>query len=872
MREWLWRLRAMWRRDREAEARAEELQTHYDMALDEARGRGLDDTAAAREARRRAGTVADAAVSTHESLGIRWLDGAAHDLRAASRALRRDRGFSGVTVAVLGSSVAVATLVFIVADAVLLRPLPYPEPDRLIRIYDTSVRSPKFPVSIGHFEAYRDSARTLEGIALYTGRDLELAGDGQRPVRLTGVAVTDGFFALLGTAPLWGRDFTREEVRTGARVAILNHALWRERFQADPGIIGRAVRLDRETWTVTGVLPPGVAHVGGEYRSPRFGDTVDVWTPLQTDGSDGMRLASHYCNALGRLGPGRSLDEAGADLQALAAASSATYPDFGTWTATLAPLAPEITGRVRPAVTLLAAAGLLVLLVACTNIAGLCVARGLARRDEQAVRTALGANRWHLIRVALAENLLVGAVASLVGLVGAAVLAPALARVLPIDFVRIGPMSMTWRSAAVAIGIGVSASLLAALFAPRTPSMTGSRRTTADLRGRRIRTVLVAAEMALAGLLCAGTILLWQSARHIESLDHGFSTDDVLTFQVTLPQVGEPAPGAMGRRIEAMRQALVAVPSVTHAGVTTNLPWSGYDENAGYRIVGRDAPEDDSHAVRFQAASPGYVDATGMRILEGRGFDPARDAFDQPKTILLNDAAARRDFPNGDAVGARVQMFGAEREVVGVVRGLRDHPTLPEVEPAIWFPLTQVEFPRVFAAVRTNGADPLAIVPAVRAAVQAVDSELALADVQTLETHAGAALAAQRAALFLFEVFALLALGLAAAGLYGLLGYLVQQRRKEFGIRAAIGATRNDLAVVVIRDGLRTAMAGTLACLVAMPFAGRLMASVVFGASPTDPAVFLGTPLVLLGAACLAAAAPALGVSRDVDVSTLREN
>ena len=423
------------------------------------------------------------------------------------------------------------------------------------------------------------------------------------------------------------------------------------------------------------------------------------------------------------------------------------------------------------------------------------------------------------------------------------------------------------------MSVAIGAVLIATLLAAGSSSdIAATGRVTMGRRTRRLRTALVVIEIALAGVLCAGTIQLWRQYEQLAAQDHGFRPAGVLTFRVTIPTPTEPQPGTIGARIETIRQAVLGIDAVRSAGATTNLPWSGYDENAGMTVVGRDTPADLDTSVRYQAASEGFVETAGLRLLSGRTFDAQRDVRDRPLVVMINDAAARRHFPEGGAIGAQVRVFGQPREVIGVVRGLRDHPTVPEVEPAMWFPLGQVEFVNVFFAVKVDGASPTAIVSAVRSAVQRIDPELPLSDVQTMEARAATAMATQRLALRLVEGFAALTLLLAGSGLYGLLSYVVHQRRKELGIRAAVGATRADLARLVLRESLEMSLAGAAGCLLVLPIAATGWLRATDGLGALDRWAWIGAPTVLLGIALVASLGPARMASRQVDGAALRED
>jgi predicted permease len=874
VRELIWRLWAMLRRDRLTAERQEELQFHQEMAVEAERRRGASAENARRLARLRAGSLPHGLESTRESLGVRWIDGAIGDLRHAARALTRSRAFGAVSVMVLAASVAINTLIFFMLDGVVLRPLPYAAPDRLVRIYEVAETQPKFPLSIGRFLDYREHAQSLEGIALYTGQDMELSGIDGRSEQLTGVAITSDFFALLGASLPLGRAFTAADLRRGTRHVIISHRLWRDRFRSDPAVVGRPVRLDRQSWTVIGVAPEGFQHVGGEYRSPLQGETVDVWLPLALDLNEGPLRGAHFCNGIALVRDGVSVAQATDELQRMAAAYSARYPNFGEWRARVEPLSSEVTGPSRQIVWLLVAAGALVLLVACANIAGLSVARAVARRDELALRRALGAGQWQLARVGLSENLLIGIVGAALGLMLAASGLPLLRQLLPADFPRAHEIGLTVRGGIFAVAVALATSCIAGLLptSGQRAAAAPQQRVTAGPGARRLRTALVVSEIALAGLLCAGALFLLRSYEKIGARDHGFRPEGALTFGLTMPRAGRPNPGDIARGYEDIRAKILEIGSVSSAGAATNLPWSGYDENTGFRIVGVTQNGDDTLESRYQAAGPGYFEAAGMRLVAGRLFDRTRDAMGQPNTLIVNDALAARYFPRGNALGAKVNVRGGEREIVGIVAAVPDFPADSATKPALWYPLGQVEFQRVFFVVRTDTIAPASVTGQVTSAVHAVDPDLPLADVRTLDSRAAAALAPRRFALWLFQAFAVLALILAASGVYGLLAYVVRQRRKELGIRAALGASRGELSRLVLADGLRMSVAGALLCAALVPVGGRLMQTFLYNVQAFDPVAIGGAPAALIVAAFVASVGPALSAMRNDPSVTLRED
>ena len=877
VREIAWRIGAALRRRRlDGETRAE-MDFHLDMETAAGIRRGLSAEEAARQARLRAGSVAAGVEAVRDERGLGFLDGTLTDLRQALAALRRQPGFAAVACTTLALAVAMSALIVAIADGVLRRPLPYPEPDRLVRVFEHSPRNPRWPMSIGNYLDIRRSNRTLEGLALYTRSDVELM-HGERPEHLVAVAVTDTFFPTLGVRPALGRNFAERDLREAARVVILSHRLWATRFERDPLVVGRTIRIDREPWTVIGVMAEGFQHVGGSYRSPLQGDTVAIWRPLAVDlPGNGLRNW-HFTNAVGRLEAGITVPQASDDLNVVMAELRAQFPGPNEGVQIqVESLAQAVTASSRSTVRLLLLAGALVLLVACVNVAGLSVARVLARRQELAVRQALGARSWRLVRAVLSENLLVGAIGGAAGLALAAALLPALRALMPADFPRLHEV----RLSATVVGFAVLGALAASLAGGLLPALGQSRRdaqsgladdsrAASGSRGtRRLRSGLVVTEIALACLLCVAATLLVRSAAELGARDHGFEADGVLSFSLALPAVTYSEPERVAQLYDELIRGWSALPGVRATGIATNVPWTGYNENTSFDLVGRQAPEGDSPQARFQAASPGFFRALGMRLLQGRVVDD-RDRPSSRPVVVVNETLARRWFPAGDAVGQRLDIWGEPREIVGVVADVRDDPAAEGAEPGFWWPLSQQPFRNVRVVLRTGG-DPLSLAGPAAGVLRRLDAELPASEVRTLEDVAAQALSERRFALWLFEAFAVLALALAAFGIYGLLAHDVQQRRRELGIRMAMGATRASVARMVMANGARLGMAGIVLGLLAAPAALGALSALLFGVTTGDPASLLAAPMILGGVAVVASAVPAWHASRAEPLAALRE-
>ncbi len=572
-REFVARLTGAFRWRQHDKASAEEMRFHLDLAAEDGVRRGLTRPEAERQARLRLGNVAGSMESVRDQRSLGWLDGTATDIAQAWAGLRRRPGFLAIAGGVLAAAVVVNTLVLTLAYGVLLRPLPYREPERLVRLYEQSPAQPKFPVSIYNYLEDKRASRTLEGIALYTGNDMQLV-HGERAERVTAVAITESFFPVLGVAPELGRNFTDREMLRGARVVIVSDAFWRTRLHADPDAIGKPLRLDRDQWTVIGVAPSGFQHVGGEYRSPLQGETVDIWRPLPVDIE--CDKGCHFTNAIARLRPGVTVAAARDDLNRIMDDLARRFPDsYQGRAARLEPLAREVVEKSRATVLIVLAAGALVLLLASVNVAGLSVARVLARRREMAVRKALGGTTWRVMRSVVAENLVLGALAGLVGLIAAAGLLPFARLLLPHDFPRLHEVVFRWPVGVFAFVAALSASIVAGVIAALaqtggdpSEALYQQSRTSSDSRGHgRLRGALVGAEVALACILAFSAILLLRSSRMLEGREHGFRSAGALTFQIAVPQNGYSEPARVAAFYAEAARKLRDLPGVRRRGI-----------------------------------------------------------------------------------------------------------------------------------------------------------------------------------------------------------------------------------------------------------------------------------------------------------------
>ena len=803
------------------------------------------------------------------------------DLRYGARMLLRQPGFTLVAVLTLALGIGATTAIFSVVNGVLLKPLPYAEPGRLVRVFERSRTQPKFPMSPGNFLDYRARSGVFDGLALYVRDDLELSARG-RPERLSAMSISSGFLGVLGFRPALGRDFRREEELPGRdRVVVLSDRLWQRSFGADPQVIGQSVTLSGNPYTIIGVMPPGVQHVGGDYRSLPHGESVDLWRPLTLEPGKAVRFA-HYLNAVGRLKAGVTREAAEAELNVIAARLGEEFPNSNKgWEIRVSTLHEEIVGGARRALLLLLGAVGCVLLISCVNVASLSLARAAARERETGVRAALGAGRWRLMRLTLAESLLLALGGGAGGWLLALWAVDLLVTIGPSQLPRLHAVGVDARMLLFTLGVTVLTALIFGL-APAWQNSKANlnevlkesgRGASGSRRQRRLRGALVVAEVALAVVLLVGAGLLLRSFLRLQQADPGFRPEGVLTMSLALPQARYPKGPERVTFYERLIARVAGLPGVRAAGATSDLPWTGYDENLSFNIEGRTFPPNEGPGVRYHHATPDYFRAVGVPLLAGRFFGVA-DQRDSPPVILINGSAARRYWPDGDAVGSRITFSNQPKDgdwmtVVGVVGDVKDYPHAAEAEPALYWPHAQQPQRGMILAVRSD-ADAGGLGEAVRREVAALDPELAVAEVRALEEIAVAAVAGQRFTLLLTGLFAGAALLLAAVGIYGVMAYAVTQRTHEIGVRMAVGAQTRNVLGLVIGQGMRMALAGLGLGLIAAFGMTRVMVALLYEVSATDPTTFAGIALLLMIVALVASYVPARRAANVDPVVALR--
>ena len=802
------------------------------------------------------------------------------DVGYAMRMMRRTPGFTVVAILTLGTGIGANTAIFSVVNAVLMRPLPYGDPDTLTLLWNHWPGSEKSGLSYPELLDFRERLRSVE-IAGFAGGEGNLVGRGE-PERLRYGVVSPNFLLVVGVQPALGRAFRAEEERRGHdAVVMLTHETWHRLFNGDPEVIGRTLDLDREIMTIVGVLPP-------EFVLPHEFGTSErsaLLVPLTVDVSAARdQRGSHFIRTVARLRPGSSLEQAQAEVDAITRAWDAEYPgEYNPgYGATLWPIRTDIVGNVRPALLVLLGAVSLVLLIACANVANLLLARSRVRAREIAVRKAIGASQTRLVRQVITESLVLAAVAAAAGIALSYWLTTAIVRSAPdiprIVDVRLDPIVLAFTAVVSMLTAVVFGSLPALDLARRDANvhLSADRSSKSTLK-HAVRSVLVTAQVALALVLLVGAALLVQSFSKLMRVPSGINADRVLTLRISLPLEGYGERDRVVAFYEQLLERLRSIPGVSSAGAIGGLPlqstigdWDFYLPGETPSDAGSDRPAD------WQVVTPGYFEAMGVPLVRGR-FPAATDRANAPAVVIINETLARTYFAGRDPIGQQIRMSGKERDwmtIVGVCADIRheglDTPANAQVylPHAQFTPFWRDTTMRSFSiAIRAASGDPLALASTVRARVRELDANLPISQVRTMASVVERSVAAPRLHMLLLTVFGVIALVLASVGTYGVLAYQITERTREFGVRMALGAKASDILRMVLREGMTPAVAGVLIGLGGAAMVTRLLASLLFETPPLDAAIFAGTAGMLLFAAFIACVVPARHATR-VDPST----
>ncbi|HET9533498.1 MAG TPA: ABC transporter permease [Blastocatellia bacterium] len=828
------------------------------------------------------------------------------DLRYGGRMLLRDPGFTLIAVFTLALGIGANTAIFSVVYGLLVRPLPFHEPDRLVFLWQTSQRSslPQLPFSFPNFTDVKEQSEVFEEVgawSAYNDTRFNLTG-GADPEQVQAALVSANFFPILGVQPMLGRTLLPEEDKEGAeRAVVISHGLWQRRFGADPDLPGKTLTLDANSYTVVGVMPPG-------FSFPKFPRAAEVWMALSRDPDPTLARkfarGANYLGVIARLKQGATLERGQAELDAIAGRLAEQYPHFNTGMGLKAiPLRQQATGDLRRALLVLLGAIGFVLLIACANVANLLLARATARQKEIAVRSALGASRGRIVRQLLTESLLLSFMGGGLGL---------LLALWGVDLLAAVPYNTPsymapYRVATEQIGLNVEVlgftfllSLLTGLFFGLAPALgaskpdlnealkeNGASRVAPGWLRNRLRGALVSAEIALSLVLLIAAGLMIKSFSRLMEVDPGFKPENVMTAEISLPRSNYVNDQQVAAFYQEVLERVRALPGVPAAGATSFLPLSGTNQGSDFFIEGQPPPPPDKkNQTYFRSISPDYFQVMSIEMIEGRAFTE-RDHKDGQRVAIINESMARRYWPGESPLGKRLALSlealrfpapnrppvfdipAAMREVVGVVRDVRHAGLSAEAEPEMFIPFMQRPAREMTLVVRASD-DPAALGSLLRREVLAVDKNQPVANIATMPQLLSDSVAGPRFNFLLLAVFAAVALLLAAIGVYGVISYAVTQRTREIGLRMALGAEPRDVLRLIIFQGMALTLIGLAIGLGAALALTRVMSSLLFGVSATDPAVFLLITLLLAVGALAACYLPARRATRVDPMIALR--
>jgi len=804
-------------------------------------------------------------------------------LRQTLRSLKNRPGFSGLVILTLGLGIGAATAIFTVVNAVLLKPLPYRSPDRLAMIWSKWSNFDKTWVSLAEYLDYQRQTQVFQDVALWTdGGEVTLTGPEGHAESVSGAQATANVLDVLGVVPRAGRMYTAaEDVPNGPAVVMVGYDLWQRRWGGDPALVGRTIQIDDQPYRVSGILPRG-------FRLPlefQARNAVQLIGPVQIDRAAPSR-GSHCCYAIGRLQPGATAALASNVIHALATQwiQAGLYPVDMRFAPFAVSLEDQVTGPVRPALILLIAAVTLLLVLTCANVANLVLTRAADRGREMAVRAALGAGLGDMLRLALGESLVLGLAGGVTGLGLAWAGVKVLVARAPTTVPRLSELGIDGRVAGFALLLAVGTGLVFALvpFArvrrlDLADSLRAGRGQSAGVDRRRARSALVAGEMAFAVLLLVGAGLTIRTFVNLMRIDPGFDARNVLTFQLSLPAAKYQTVESANGFYRTLGDEIRKLPGVRAAGFARLLPLATEMGDAGLRIQTKPLPPNaPGRQADWQAVSPGYFEAMKIPLVSGRYFD-AHDDLNGEQVIILNRELVKEYFPGEDPLNQMIEVGrdSVWRRVVGVVGDVHHNGLLGSFKRGWYIPQDQWSRawgnPRrsAFAVIRTTG-DPLTLAPSVLALVRGLDADLPATDVQPLSVVLASATQEQRFTMGLMATFALLALTLAAVGIYGVISYTVTQRTREIGIRLALGSDVRGVRGLVLRQGMRPAYFGVAVGIGAAALLTRFLRAVLYHVGPLDWVTFLLVPLALLAVAGAAVLIPAVRASRITPVEALR--
>jgi predicted permease len=800
------------------------------------------------------------------------------DLRYGARTLIKQRGFTLIAVITLALGIGANTAIFSVVNAVLLRPLPYPDPDRLMMIRETKLpQFPEFAVAAGNFLDWQKQNTVFERLVATHPASFNLTGTGD-PERLRGMRISYDFCEMLGARPRIGREFSPDEDQPGRnQVVILSHGLWQRRFGGDPAIVNQIITLDGQSYTVIGVMPSNFYFLERDY---------ELWTPIAFTPQQAQSRGGHTISrVIGQLKPGVTVDQARTELSAIAERLAVEYPVNEGWNVKLMPLLESTVSSIKPALLIMLGAVAFVLLIACANVANLLLARATGRQKEIAIRTALGASRYRIIRQLLTESVVLALAGGVLGLLLAKWGMEVLLTLVPPNLPRLSDVSLDGRvlvfSAAITLLTGVVFGLIPALQASK-PNLNetmkdAGRGSTEGGRRQFTRNSLVVLEVASALVLLMGAGLMTKSFMRLQNVDPGFNPDKALTMSVSLPQRKYPEPNQRVAFFQQLIEKVKPLQGVQSVGATSLMPLSYDDLVGGFVIQGQPPlPPGTIQPTNYYSVSADYFTAMGIPLLRGRHFTE-HDLVNSPPVVIINETMAKKMFPDDEPVGQRLTFDNPDNnptwvEIVGVVGDVKHYALDRETTMQTYGPYTQDSSSSMTLVVRTAG-EPTSLIQTIRGEVMSLDKEQPISAIGTLDQLLSTSVAQQQFSLLLFGIFAAVALALASIGIYGVLSYSVTQRTHEIGIRLALGAQTSDVLRMVLRQGLLLAVAGIVCGVAATVMLAKLLtgfSDLLYDVKATDPITFGMIAVVLLCVALLACYFPARRATKVDPMVALR--
>jgi putative ABC transport system permease protein len=803
-----------------------------------------------------------------------------NELRFAFRILLKSPAFTLIAIVTLALGIGATTAIFTLVNALLIRPLPYEKPQQLVLLFQhfKAQHLDNIPVSPPEFLDYQAQVHSFEKLAAFNSTTYNLA-EGDAPERIAGSVVSADLFPLLGVKPIRGRTFQPEECKTGRDdVLVISERLWKRKFNRDSSILGRKILADGKAYTVVGIMPasfefplPLFNLTGGQ-----FGEPVDIWQPLAfTDAEMKVRGSRSY-GVIGRLAEGLTAKHAQAEIETVVSAMRKkflnNYPQTDSFGATIYPLKEQIVGGMKPLLLILLGAVALVLLIACANLTTMLLARASARERELAIRVAVGASRWRLLRQGLVESVVLsifgGAVGVVLAIWGIALVKSIGAQSIP----RLAEVNLDATALAVTFAVAVGTGLIFGAvpsLASGRPDLTeslkeGGRGATVGRYRNRLRNSLVVAEVALALVLLTGAGLLIKSFVRLQNVNPGFNPKNVVTMEISLPVVKYPSKKSVSAFFAEVERRVANLPGVTHAGFTVILPMSGVNGDSSFDIEGRIT--DDAHPgpdEEIRIVSPDYFRVLETPLLKGRFFTGA-DKEGAPPVTIINQALAKRYWPNEEALGKRIQISAGKAvwsTIVGIVGDLHHRGLDQPVQPEYYVPLAQAPYGSMILTIR-SAQDPRGLTNAIRREVQAIDAAQPIAHVRTFDQVIADSIAPKRLSVLLLGVFAVVALVLAAVGIYGVMSFLVVQRTHEIGVRMALGAQRRDVLRLVILHALKLVCTGTAVGLIVALLSASALQSVLYQVSTLDLPTFTFVTIALAAVALFASYVPARRATR----------